>query len=142
MIVDSKNTGRALSMPAGLALGGVSSLTMTILLSAVLSKLVDAETLSEENIGYGVMVLLLVASFAGSLISSARIKHQRMLVCLLSGIIYFGILLSITALFFGGQYEAVGVTAILVLGGSITAAFVGLRENRGGKRRKIKAAHR
>lgn len=64
------------------------------------------------------MVLLIVSSFAGAMISFGRIKRQRMLVCIVSGVIYFAILMSITALFFGGQYSAVGTTALLVLAGS------------------------
>lgn len=138
MAVNRKVTGRAMSMPAGLAVGAAASLAVTLLLAAVLAKLVETERLAQENIGYGVMVLLLAASFIGALVSFSRVKRQRMLVCCVSGLIYFAMLMSITALFFGGQYSAVGVTALLVLGGSGTAALLGLREGRGGKRKKLK----
>lgn len=141
MVVNQKPTGRALSIPAGLAFGAVVSLGVTILSAALLAKLVDSEMLAEENIGYGIILLLLAASFTGAMTSYIRIKRQRVLVCLLSGVVYFAMLLSITALFFGGQYDAVGVTAILVLGGSAAAALLGLRDSRGGKRKKIRISH-
>ena len=142
MVVNRKVSGKAASMPAGLALGGAVSLGLTLVLSGVLAKLVETQMLAEENIGYGVMVVLLVCSMLGAMVSSGRIKRQRLLVCALSGVVYLLILLSITALFFGGQYEAVGVTALLVLGGSMVTAFLGINGKRGGKRRKITLPHR
>lgn len=142
MVVNQKPTGRALSMPAGLAFGGVISLGVTLITAAILAKLVDMEKLPWENIGYGITVLLLLASFSGAMAAYAKIKRQRLLVCAASGGIYFGILLSITAFFFGGQYEAVGVTAALVLSGSTAAGLLGLRDGRKGKRGKVRLPNR
>lgn len=142
MVVNQKPTGRAASMPAGLVFGAVVSLGITLVCAAVLAKLVDMERLAWENIGYGIMVLLLLASFSGAMAAFAKIKRQRMLVCAVSGVVYFGILLSITALFFGGQYDSVGVTAALVLAGSIAAGLLGLRGEGGKKGRKLRGAHR
>lgn len=142
MTVTQKPTGRASSMPAGLAMGGLCSLGVTLLGSAVLAKLVSGEAMAESSIGYGVMVMLVLAAFLGAMVAFGRIKRRRMLVCLVSGAIYFAVLLSMTALFFGGQFSAVGVTALLILCGSALAALLGLRDNRGGKRRKIKLPNR
>lgn len=85
MVANKKITGRATSLPAGLAIGAVCSLAATLVLTAILAKLVEAETLPVEKIGYGIMVLLIVSSFAGAMISFGRIKRQRMLVCIVSG---------------------------------------------------------
>lgn len=115
MVANKKITGRATSLPVGLAIGAACSLAATLILTAILAKLVEAETLPVEKVGYGIMVLLIVSSFAGAMISFGRIKRQRMLVCIVSGVIYFAMLMSMTALFFGGQYSAVGTTALLVL---------------------------
>lgn len=135
-----KMTATTASMPGGLAVGGGVSLGVTLLLSAVLAWLVHRETIAMENIGYGILVLLLMASFLGAETAFGRIRRQRLLVCGLSGLIYFALLLSITALFFGGQYSGVGVTALLILAGSGAAALLGLRRGRGGK--KIKSLRR
>lgn len=142
MVVNQKPTGRAMSMPAGLVFGAAISLGVTLLAAAVLAKLVDMEKLAWENIGYGIMILLLLASFSGAMAAFAKIKRQRMLVCAISGAVYFGILLSITALFFGGQYDSVGVTAALVLAGSIAAGLLGLRDGGNRKGRKVRMPHR
>ena len=66
MVVNRKVTGKASSVPAGLALGGAVSLGITLILAAVIAKMVSDEKLAEENIGYGVMVLLFTASAAGA----------------------------------------------------------------------------
>ena len=142
MVANKKITGRATSLPVGLAIGATCSLAATLILTAILAKLVETETLPVEKIGYGIMALLMVSSFAGAMIAFGRIKRQRMLVCIVSGVIYFAMLMSVTALFFGGQYSAVGTTALLVLAGSGAAALLGLRQGRGAKRTKIKVPHR
>ncbi len=142
MIVNQKPTGRAMSMPGGLTIGAVVSLGVTLLFAAVLAKLVDMEKLAWGNIGYGIIVILLLASFSGAMTAYAKIKRQRLLVCGASGVIYFGILLAITALFFGGQYEAVGVTAGLVFGGSACAWLLGLRDGGSRRGKKIRPVHR
>lgn len=142
MVVNRKVTGKASSIPAGLALGGAVSLGLTLILAAVIAKLVSGEKLAEENIGYGVMVLLFVSSALGAMVANGKIKRQKLLVSVSAGVVYMGILLSITALFFGGQYEAVGVTALLVMGGSLVTVLLGGTHNRGGNRRKLKSVHR
>ncbi|MDD5864063.1 MAG: TIGR04086 family membrane protein [Firmicutes bacterium] len=138
MVVNRKPTGKAMSIPGGLAVGALFSIGATLLLTAVLAKLVEGETVQQENIGYGVMVILTVSAFTGALVSFGRIKRQRLLVCGLSGLLYFVILMSMTALFFGGQYSSVGVTALLILLGSAVAALLGLKQGGGGRRKKIK----
>ena len=120
-------------MPAGLAIGGATALVLTILGAMIVAKLVDSEVIEEAAIGYGAAVVLLAASFMSSMAAWSRIKRQRALVCMASGGIYFLMLLAMTALFFGGQYSGVGVTAILIAGGSGCAVLLGLRGG-GGKR--------
>lgn len=113
-----------MSVPMGLALGGGCSLLITILSAAVLAWMVDKEKLAWENIGYGIMITLLLAAVLGARLAYGRIKRQRLLVCTLTGVVYLGMLLSITALFFGGQYDGALVTAVLILGGSAAVGLI------------------
>jgi len=142
MIRNQKMSGRAVSMPAGLLFGATTSLGITILGSVIIAKLLDAEIIEENAVGYAVLVMLMTASFAGATISRNKIKRQYLIVCGLSGVIYYITLMGITALFFGGQYEAVGVTCILVMGGSVLALVAGKKPDRVGKRRKTVAMNR
>ena len=140
MVVNRKPTGRAMSIPGGLAVGILFSMAVTLVLTAVLAKLVEAETVPQGKIGHGVMVILVLSAFVGALSAFSRIKRQRLMVCGLSGVVYFGVLMSMTALFFGGQYSSVGVTALLILLGSAAAALLGLKKGRGVKRKRIKVS--
>ncbi|MEE1327987.1 MAG: TIGR04086 family membrane protein [Oscillospiraceae bacterium] len=142
MTMNQKPTGTAMSMPAGLAVGGVWSLAITIVLSALIAKLIDGGAVAQGSIGYFVISILLIASITGALQSFRKIKRRRMLVCLISGLIYFCVLLTITALCFGGQYQGIGVTALVVLCGSCCAGLMGLREKKQGRKGKIPALHR
>ena len=134
----NKPTGRASSMPQGLAVGVLWGLVIVLFGAAVLAKLIDANILQENAVGYGVMTILMLASYVEARVSYGKIKRKQLIVCMASGGLLFGILLGATALFFDGQYSAVGVTALLILCGSGLAAMHHPGRNRGGKRQKIR----
>lgn len=119
-----RGTGKASSMYEGLLTGGVISLSLTVLLTGLLAKLVEMEKIPLEKVGYGIMIVLLTASYAAAVTAAGKVKRRILLVSMASGAVYLGELLVITALFFGGQYQAVGVTAALILSGSTAAALI------------------
>ena len=125
-----KSSGRASSVPGGLAAGaGVSAVT-TAIMTAVLAWMLNQETIAWEMVGYWILAMIMLSAFLGSAIACRRIRRQKLMVCFMSALVYWGMLLSITALFFGGQYEAVGVTGLLVTGGSVCAALLGIGKGR------------
>lgn len=131
-----KTTGKAVSIPKGLAIGTTVSLSISVAGAMLLSWLISAEKMQWQNIGYGLVILLLAASFLGALTAAFRIQRRKLLVCMESCITYFSCLLLITALFFGGQYEAVGVTAGVIAAGGVCAAMVSAREQKAVRHRK------
>lgn len=133
-----QRSGRASSIPAGLGAGAVVSVLVTMVGTAVLAKLLDQETIRWEAVGYGILFMVMLSAMLGGITAMKKIKRQPGIVCLLSGFVYWGILLSITALFFGGQYEAVGVTLLLIAGGSGCAFLLCAKQGRGGNRQKRK----
>ncbi len=136
MVANQKVSGRASSLPAGLALGGILSLLLTIILAVVTAKLVDVGSLPENNVGYAALLILLLASALGSAVAVGKIKRRRLLVCLASGAVYYGELLAMTALFFGGRYTGMGVTALVVSGGMGLVCLAGMRQGRGQRKRR------
>ena len=139
MTVNRKPTGTATSIPVGLAYGAVTATVVTLLLSAITAKLIDQELLGWEKAGYAVLLILLVASCLGAMVTAGKGKRQKLLMCLAAGGVYYGILLAATALFFGGQYSGVIETGLLVFCGSMLAAFTG---NTGKKTRKPRIHNR
>ena len=142
MVVNQKVTGTASSMPGGLALGGLAALAITVLGSVAAASLVLKEKIPEDSIGYCAMVILLVSSFVSARVSAARIKHRLLYVSMLSGLIYYGLLLVITTLFFGGQYQGMGATALVVFAGCGTAVLMGAGGKKQGSHFKKKMKRR
>ena len=120
-------TGKTSSVPAGLAMGAGISMGITALGTVLLSVLMDREVVDWKGTGYLIMVMILAAAFSGASVAYARIRHQKLLICLMSGMLYFALLLMLTLLFFGGKFEALGETALLAAGGSMCAAMAGSR---------------
>lgn len=134
MTKHKKVTGTAASMPAGIGLGVGISIGITVLGAAILAWLVTTERMRESAIGYGVMVILVLAAAAGALTACGAIKHRKLMVCGISAVGYYLALL-LFALAFGGQFQGMGVTALMVLLGGGIAAILSLVEKGSGVRR-------
>ena len=119
-------TGKAISIPAGLGLSLIVSITITAIITGIFSVMLQNNTLIWKNIGYWIMAMLLLVSFVGGKTAINRIKSNKYLISVMSGILYWTFLLCITALFFGGQYSSVYETAILIIAGSMTASLLHL----------------
>ena len=138
MVVNRKPTGTVKSIPAGLVLGWAVSMLITVVACGVLAWLILSGKAGWGAMGYGAMGTLLAASYAGAAVSCRMIMHRKMLVCILSGVIYLCSLTVITALLFGGKFDAVWVTALLVAGGTATATLVHCAEKKGNGRKRKK----
>ena len=138
MVVNRRPTGTAKSMPYGLLLGWLMSAGITVVACGGLAWLILSGKTGWEAMGYGAIVTLLGASYAGAAVACKMIMHRKLLVCILSGVIYLCSLVAITALLFGGNIEGAWLSALLVAGGSGTAALVHCAEKRdkGGRRKK------
>lgn len=130
-------TGRSSGVSVGILIGVLVCVGVTLIASVILAWLITAEKMGESAVGYGAMVALLLSAILGSWTASAKIGRLRTQVCLITGGIYYLVLLSITALFFGGQYQGMGVAAILVIAGSGVTALLGIREKKS-RKNKIK----
>lgn len=127
MVSNKKASGRAISIPAGVGAGIIVSMIATLLGAVVAAWLLNDQRIETQQIGYVSMVTLLVSSALGAWIASGLVKHRYLVVCLAAGGGYYAALLGITALFFGGQYQGMGVTLLLVLAG---CASIGLLKSR------------
>ena len=138
MVVNRKPTGTAKSMPVGLAIGWTAAILITAAACGVLAELILSGKAGWGTMGYGAMGTLLAASYAGAAVSCRMIMHRKLLVCILSGVIYLCSLTMITALMFGGKFDAVWVTALLVAGGTAAAGLVHCAEKGGNGRKRKK----
>lgn len=128
MLLNQRTTGKAMSIPAGVGASLLVSMGITITFSLVLAWIIGSERAGEGIIGYGAMMLLLLSSYCGALFAASRIKHRRMLCCLCNGVAYFLMLIACTALFFGGQYQGVLITGLIIMSGSVAAALTDFKK--------------
>ena len=135
-----KNTGRASSIPAGLAWGIGAALAITVLGSGGAAWLVLGGRLPAEWIGYCAMVILALSSGCGAAVAISKIQRLRAQMGLAAGGLYYLCLVIATALFFGGQYRGMGVTALMVLCGCDVVILLspGTRQRHGRRRHKIR----
>ena len=131
MVHNHKASGRALSVPAGLAIGTCISLGTTLILSVLLAKLISTETLELEKSGYGILLILLFTSVIGAKSTCMMIKRRKLMSCVIAGLLYWLGLLTITALFFGGQYSGVGTTGVIIVCGSMIVFLQELKGEKG-----------
>ena len=124
MFTNKKRSGTALSIPAGLGVGLLVGLTVTIAGAALTAWLIATEKIGEGSASYAAMLILALASAVDALSAVYLIQKQRLQVSMLSGVCYYLTLLGMTALFFGGQYQGMVVPAIIVLGVCAVIAFL------------------
>ena len=116
--------GRAF-IPAGIAIGtGVSAL-LSLVGAAIIAWLVNGESLSTEHTGVAAMLVNFLSGAAGAWTSILLIKKRKLLVSLATGGCYLALLLSVTAMFFGGQFEGAWKGILAVLVGSLAASLLG-----------------
>ena len=127
------HTGKARSIPMGLAFSLTVSLMITFMISAIIAASLNTEKITWSEAGYWILGMLLTAAFIGGKCAYAVIKRQRLAVSIMSGVVYWSILLCITALFFGGDYGALWETAGIIAAGSCTSALICLPDNKNHK---------
>lgn len=138
MVRNKKVSGTAKSVPVGICIGTAAALAVTLVGTLIAAWLISYEKIDENASGYCAMIILLTASAIGAYTVQAVVKHNKPVMCVAAGITYYLMLLAITALFFGGQYQAMGVTALVIAAGSSVVILVGLKENNMHKRKHKK----
>lgn len=142
MVMNQKLTGTASEMPSGLLKGALVGIAITLAGAAVMSALILREVLQETAIGYSAMGVILISAFAGAMVAMNTVKQRPAVVAVLSGLIYYAVLLGANALFFKGEYEGLGVTALLVLAGVGTALLLKMKPRKGRRPSVRKNRHR
>lgn len=126
MATTIKPTGKTNSIPGGLAIAASVSMVITFALSAAIAFFLNTEKITWMQAGYWIMGMLFLASYIGGKCAFASIKRQRLAISIMSGILYWGLLLCVTALFFGGDFGSVLETAGIIGAGSGVAALISI----------------
>lgn len=142
MTINRKVTGTAVSIPKGISLGMIGAFGCTLIETFIAASLIEKEIIPWESVGYSILIILLTSSWTGAMISSHKIQRLKYMICALSGIIYFSMLVIFSLLFFGGQYSGVGETFLLIICGSILAMITNSIPRNRGSNNKIRIYRR
>ena len=116
---------------------GVTMLASTGV-SMVLATMMNAEKITVTGMGYGVMLMQMLAAYSGGYTACQMRNEQRLPTALLTGMVYFAVLVTNNLLFFRGELNGTGETALLILCGSILSAMWTSRKKGSGKIKKLK----
>ena len=131
---------RTVSTPVGITIGTSLSVISAVGGVAILASLIGTERIAEGTTRTGCMFIHFLSAFLGSLVSAAITKQKRLPVCIITAAAYLGIMLAMTALLFGGQYQGIGSTALIVMAGggaAVLPAFI--RKGSGGRMKKLRS---
>lgn len=135
MTMNRKVTGTAVAIPVGVGMGVIVGIVLTLTLGAAETWLLLTGRVEASLTGYLSMGVLAISSFAGAMLSAAKTKRRRVLVCLLCSGIYISLLLLSTVLFFGGNYQGVLTGfAVSMISGSVAGLLQMRIEKRGDKK--------
>ena len=133
--------GKAWSLAGGIGVGICTATLWTLVAAVITGKLLDLEILSRSYVGYASLAILISSAWLGSMVSLGKTRRKKLMACIATGVGYLFVLLGTTAMFFGGRYEAVAVTALVIAGGSALALLSGKYAQKGSgrkNRRKVK----
>ena len=136
------NTKRKISIHGngvlrGMTAGITGSALTTLMSTAIFSWMISKKVIPEEHVIYCTVVILLISAITGSeIVISKCDKKAAMGIC--SGIVYLAMMLIVTTIFFGAQYQRIGVTTIIVLVGCVLAAMLTKSDRKNHKFKKSK----
>ena len=119
-----RRNGATIGIPAGLGIGIMAALVITLMGAAFVAYLIASEKAGEGTIGYMSMVIMAAATATGSWIAASLVKRRRLQMCMMIGGCYYLLLLSMTAMFFGGKYEGMGIAALVIVATCAVVAFI------------------
>lgn len=124
---NKKRYGSTRNPAASIGVGVGLSVLVMLIGALVVTALLLNEIIGCERLDISVLIVTVLATAVGSACSSLRNGRTIFLVALGSSLGFFTILLSVTALFFGGQYRGLLVTLLVVLGVATAVALVILK---------------
>ncbi len=131
-----KASGRSMSASAGVGLGIGVSAAVTLVGAMALAWLVNREQIPQGQVGWGCMLIHILAAASGCTAAWRSIRHNRLPVTTMTVTGYY-LLLLMMAMAFGGGFTGMGTTAATVsCGGALTLIPVLFGGSSGARRHK------
>ena len=129
-------------MVKGIGASLIVTALMTLVGVGTTAYLIHKELISQSCNEIAATMIYLLSGAAGAFISMNSVKRWAIQAAALSCAAYFLLLLSVTALFFGGEYSQVTPALLAILGGCSVALGVKFLCGKNRKKYKIKTGYR
>ena len=137
-----KVNGQVNKLPAVISLGAAINLIFMFSGTAIGAYLIMNEKIDEDGIGTIATIIQFISAACGTAAVLKLCKNKRLMICMLSGVVYFLSQIAITGMFFDGQYSNLGSGILAVMCGCATVAVVGLLIGKRSSTTKKKYAYR
>lgn len=127
-MIHNRKNGRA-SVLTQIILGWLVAYIVTLIMAIIGAIFVSAERIGQESEGILATVTILASIVAGALVALKNQNERRIVICLISAAVYFVSLLCTNLLFFSGQFQSIGVSALLIFGAAIAVSLLGFKRN-------------
>ena len=115
---ESKNWGSVLTC------GIVLTLVVMMISISVMAALMESTKINESAVGYYVVFIHLISILSGVRTVLRKQNEHKLYTSLFLGLLYWVMLLAMTALFFGCQYQGISVTIAVVMTGCVIAVIM------------------
>jgi len=123
------------------AFGAAVSLITSVGCAAICAAAISYDIIHQRDIGYCAVFIILISSMCAGLISAGSDRDKRMYIGMLASILYAVELLLITMLFFGGEYQGIPITVIVIVTGYVLSIMVskkGMKQRKSMRRKKYR----
>ena len=118
------------SLPTGVLFGIVISLALMLAEAVLCAWLLDIGKIAQQSFGKLTPWFLALAGWVGAMCGYQKVGRQRLVVCMVSALGFWLVLLAIPALVFDGAYQRVGICAASILLGGLGAAMPAMKKPR------------
>ena len=127
---DKNNLGRNMSH------GILASLLVMVITIAIFTGLIRSERITEGASGYCTVCIHLLSIIIGACVASKEEKGNVLRISLLLALVYCAVLIAMTAIVFGGQYQGISATIFVILTGCVIPVIMGKWRLNVGKARR------
>lgn len=129
---------KGMSVAAGILKGALCGLGIVLLGALVITLLLNRKLLEINSLEYGVFIVTIVSVIVGCTIGTIAVGNHILIVSLGIGAAIQIALLGTTALFFGGTYQGVAVTTLLIAGVCLAVSLIMTKHAKGFQKTKNK----
>lgn len=135
-----KSIHKTASLPLSIAFGVLTGMIVTFLGALLMTYLTNTESMQLQTMTTLSAITQLVAAAVGVFVSTMLVRERQLITGMVTAAAYFLILLAGTAMFFGGEYDNVGVGALVIMAAGSMVVLLRMRgKKKPAHRRKIRA---